>query len=158
MPSLADIINSPSNFEMKKALAVKMIVFDFKPEVICALLNLSNSVVSKWKIIFEHEGADALKGNYTGGTGFLTEDQRDEIIFYLRSQSHCRVEELRDYLQYHYRVVYQSKPSYYHLLTQGGLSWHHTQAVNSKRDEAPVWRKREEIKTTGAVSDRHKVG
>ena len=58
-------------------------VVEFKTEDIGALLNVSDSFVSKWKIKFENEGASALKLNYKGGTGFLTEDQRDEIIFYL---------------------------------------------------------------------------
>ena len=43
-------------------------------------------------------------------------------------------------------MVYQSKPSYYDLLKEGGLSWHQTPAVNPKRDAAQVLWKREEIK------------
>lgn len=146
MSSLEDIIDSPTNLEMKRALALKMILFNFKTEDICSLLNVSHSLVSKWKIIYENEGAGALKLNYKGGTGLLTEDQRDEIIFYLKSKPHYNVEELRDYIEHHYGVVYQSKQSYYDLLKAGGLSWHQTQAVNPKRDEAQVGRKREEIK------------
>ena len=38
MLSLKDIIDSPANLEMKRALAVRMILFDFKTEDICALL------------------------------------------------------------------------------------------------------------------------
>ena len=143
---------------MKRALAVKMILFDFKTEDICALLNVSDSCVSKWKIMYENEGAEALKLNYQGGRGFLTEDQRDEIIFHLSNQPHGSVEELRDYLEHHYGVVYQSKQSYYDLLKEGRLSWHQTQAVNPKRDEVEVGHKREAIKKTGAASGRHKVG
>ena len=146
MSSLDTIIDSPATLEMKRALAVKMILLDFKTEAICALLNVSDSFVSKWKIIFENEGAGALKVNYKGGTGFLPEEQRDEIIFYLKMQPHYSVEELRDYLERYYGVVYQSKQSYYDLLKAGGLSWHQAQAANPKRDEAQVWRKREEIK------------
>ena len=101
MSSLDNIIDLPENLEVKIALAVKMILFDFKTEDICALLNVSDSFVSKWKIRFENEGAGALKLNYKGGTGFLTEDQRDEIIFYLRMQPHDSVEELRDYIERH---------------------------------------------------------
>ena len=43
-------------------------------------------------------------------------------------------------------MVYHSKQSYYDLLQAAGLSCHRTQAANPKRDEAQVWRKREEIK------------
>jgi len=146
MSSLEDIIDSPANLEVKRALAVKMIISDFKTEDICALLNVSDSFVSKWKIRYENQGAEALKISYKGGTGFLTEEQRYEIIFYLRQQPHYSVEQLRDYIEGHYGVVYQSKQSYYDLLTAGGLSWHQTQAMNPKRNEAQVLQKREEIK------------
>ena len=146
MSTLEDIIDSLENLEIKRALAVKMFFADFKTEDICALLNVSDSFVSKWKIIYENEGAGALKVNYKGGTGFLTEDQRYRIIFHLRNKPHCSVEELRDYIESHYGVVYQSKQSYYDLLKAGGLSWHQTQAVNPKRDATQVLQKREEIK------------
>jgi putative transposase len=44
-------------------------------------------------------------------------------------------------------VVYQSKQSYYDLLKAAGISWHRTEPVNPKRDEAKVLQKREEIKS-----------
>ena len=81
MSSLEDIMDLPANLEVKRALAVKMILFDFKTEDSCTLLNVSDSFVSKWKIRFENEGVSALKLNYKGGTGFLTEDQRGELFF-----------------------------------------------------------------------------
>jgi putative transposase len=146
MSSLEDIIDLPANLEVKRALAVKMILFDFKTEDIGALLTVSDAFVSQWKIRFENEGAEALKLHYKGGKGFLTADQRDEIIFHLRMPPHYSVEALRDYIEYHYGVVYHSKQSYYDLLQAGGLSWHQTQAANPNRDEAQVLQKREEIK------------
>jgi putative transposase len=107
---------------------------------------VSDAFVSKWKTRFENEGVEALKLNYKGGKGFLTADQRDEILFYLRMQPHYSVEALRDYLEYHYGVVYQSKQSYYDLLNEARLSWHKTQAANPNRDDVQVLQKREEIK------------
>ena len=158
MSVLDEMIDLPANREMKRVLAVKMILLDFKTEDICALLNVSNSFVSKWKIRFENEGAEALKLNYKGGNGFLTEDQRDEILFHLRMQPHYSVEALRDYLEYHYGVVYHSKQSYYDLLNEARLSWHKTQAANPSRDEVQVLQKREEIKKTRRASSRHHLG
>jgi len=146
MSTLEDIINSPESLEVKRALAVKMFLFDFKTEDICMLLDVSDSFVSKWKIIYENEGASALKVNYQGGTGFLTEVQHIQIMVHLKNQPHCSVEELRDYIESHFGIVYQSKQSYYDLLKAAGLSWHQTQAVNPKRDEGQVLQKREEIK------------
>ena len=146
MATLEGIIDSPENLEVKRALAVKMFLLDFKTEDICKLLNVSDSFVSKWKIIYENEGASALKVNYQGGTGFLTAEQRIQIFLHLKDKPHYSVEELRDYIEQHFGVVYQSKQSYYDLLKAAGLSWHQTQAVNPKRDGAYVLRKREAIK------------
>jgi transposase len=146
MATLEDIIDSPENLEVKRALAVKMFLFDFRTEDICILLNVSDSFVSKWKIMYENEGASALKVNYQGGTGFLTEQQRIQILLHLENKPHGSVEELRDYIESHFGIVYQSKQSYYDLLKAAGLSWHQTQAVNPKREEAQVLQKREEIK------------
>ena len=92
MSSLDDIIDSPAGLEIKRALAVKMTLYDFKTKDICVLLNVSDSFVSKWKIIYENEGARGLWLNYKGGTGFLTESQRYEILFHLKDQAslQCR--------------------------------------------------------------------
>ena len=146
MLNLEDIINSPESLEVKRALAVKMILHDFKTKEICSLLDVSDSFVSKWKTIYENEGAEGLRVNYKGGTGFLTESQRFEIFFHLKDKPYYRVEELRDWIERHYGVVYQSKQSYYDMLKEAGLSWHQTQAINPKRDEGQVLLKREEIK------------
>ena len=101
MSSVEAISELPANLEMKRAVAVNMILVDFKTEDSGALLPVSASFVSKWKIRYENEGASALQLNYKGGKGFLTADQRDEIIFHLSSHPHYRVEELRDYSEYH---------------------------------------------------------
>lgn len=146
MSTLEDIIDSLENLEVKRALAVKMFIVGFKTNDICKLLNVSDSFVSKWKIIYENEGASALRVNYRGGTGFLTERQRIQVLVHLKNKPHCSVEELRDYIEDQFGVVYQSKQSYYDLLQAGGLSWHRTQAANPKRDDGLVLRKREEIK------------
>jgi putative transposase len=84
MSTLEGIIDSLENLEVKRALAVKMFLLDFKTEDICKLLNVSDSFVSKWKIIYENEGASALKVNYQGGTGFLKEVQRIQILLHLK--------------------------------------------------------------------------
>ncbi|MBK9040661.1 MAG: winged helix-turn-helix domain-containing protein [Bdellovibrionales bacterium] len=56
------------------------------------------------------------------------------------------MEELRDWIELHYGVIYQSKQSYYDKLKEAGLSWHQTQTINEERDEDKVMLKREEIK------------
>jgi len=101
MLTLSDIIGSKDNLEMKRALAVKMVFLGFDTKNICALLDVSDSFVSKWKILYENEGAEALRLQYKGGKGFLTEDERYEMIYHLRNLPHCTVEELKDYIEFH---------------------------------------------------------
>jgi len=128
MLNLDDIISSLEGLEIKRVLAV------------------SDSFVSKWKVIYENEGAEGLRVNYKGGTGLLTESQRFEIFFHLKDKPYYSVEELRDWIELHYGVIYQSKQSYYDMLKEAGLSWHQTQTINEERDEDKVMLKREEIK------------
>ncbi len=146
MLTLEEIIDAPEGREIKRAIAVKMVVLGFKTKDVCDLLDASDSFVSKWKTIYENEGADGLRLRYKGSAGFLTELQRNQIIFHLKDKPHFSVEELRDLIERRYGVVYQSKQSYYDLLKEAGLSWHRTQATNPKRDEGRVLLKREEIK------------
>jgi putative transposase len=146
MFDLEDIIDAPEGLEIKRALAVKMIICDFKTKEICSLLEVSDSFVSKWKTIYENEGAEGLRLKYKGGTGFLTETQRFEILFHLKDKARYSVEELKDLIERRYGVVYQSKQPYYDLLKEAGLSWHQTQAINPKRDEAQVLLRRAELK------------
>jgi len=133
MLTLDDVIDAKGHLEMKRALAVKMLQKGFKTEAICSLLNVSDAFVSKWKIIFKNQGPTALKLHYKGGTGFLTEAEREVIIYHLKKQQNYSIEELKDYIERHYGFVYQSKQSYYDLLKEAGLSWHQSQAVNPKK-------------------------
>ena len=71
MSTLEDIIGAGEYLECKRAIAVKMFISNFKTEDICHLLNVSDSFVSKWKMIYENEGASGLKVNYKGGKGLM---------------------------------------------------------------------------------------
>ena len=68
---------------------------------------------------------------------------------------HYSVEELRDWIEQRYNVIYQSKPSDYDIVKEAGLSWHRTQAANPKKEEDLVLLKREEIKKTGGPAGRN---
>jgi len=146
MLKLEAIIDAPEGREIKRAIAVKMVMLGFKTKDICDVLDVSDSFVSKWKTIYENDGADGLRLHYKGSAGFLTESQRNQILFHLKDKLHYSVEELRDLIERRHGVVYQSKQSYYDLMKEAGLSWHRTQAANPKRDEGQVLLKREEIK------------
>lgn len=81
MSKLEDIIDVPEGREIKRVIAVKMVDLGFKTKDICDLLDVSDSFVSKWKTIYENEGADGLRLRYKGNAGFLTELQRNQSFF-----------------------------------------------------------------------------
>ena len=147
MFTLEGIIDSKAGREIKRAIAVKMVSQGFLTTDICDLLDVSDSFVSKWKTIYEEQGAKGLFLHYKGSQGFLTPHQRGEVILHLKNQTHFSVEELRDLIERRYGVVYPSKQSYYDLLKDAGISWHRTEPVNPKRDEHKVLQKREAIKS-----------
>ncbi|QTA84923.1 helix-turn-helix domain-containing protein [Desulfonema magnum] len=127
MNTLDDIIRMEKDArEIVRAMAVKMILHGFEVGDIKALLNVSDSFVSKWKGVYEEKGAQGLTLGYKGSEGYLTDVQRKEVISFLRSKMTYTPDELRDYLESGYGVLYKSKQSYYDLLHEGGINWKKT--------------------------------
>jgi putative transposase len=70
---------------------------------------------------------------YRGSAGYLTTEQRDQTIAWLREQNAWSVPALQTYLRDTFQVEYQSLQSYYDLLHEAGLSWKKSQATNPKK-------------------------
>jgi putative transposase len=119
--------------EYKRALAVKMAHEGIAYEVIAAMLQVSKPFISKWKRIYADAGTEGLRIGYHGGTSYLTSDQREQTLAWLRAQESWSVPALQAYLQETFQVVYQSLQSYYDLLHAAGLSWKKTQTTNPKK-------------------------
>ncbi len=146
MLTLEDIIsNSKDSREVKRALAVKMLMKNLKVSEIEGILQVSNSFISKWKLIYQTEGAQGLLLRYQGKKTYLDQDSKRKVVSLIQSKETFSVEELRDHIENEYQVVYKSKQSYYEILKEGGFSWKKTEKANPKRDEALVEQKREEI-------------
>jgi len=147
MQDLDGIINEARDArEVKRAVSVRMGQQGFSPVQICRVLNVSPQYVSKWTGLYEAEGAVALRLGHRGSEGYLREAQRQEIVQWIGTHATLTVEAVRDHMEERYGVVYQSKQSYYELLEAGGMSYHRSEKVNPKRDEAQVLVRREEIK------------
>jgi transposase len=144
--SLEEMIESQEGREIKRAIAVKMSLQGLKTGDICEILGVSDSYVSKWKTIYQTQGAEALGLGYKGRPGYLSEAQRHEVIVSLKQQSSFKIEVLRDDLEQRYGVVFKSKQSYYDLLDEAGISWHKSEQINPRKEEEKVVLKREEIK------------
>lgn len=132
--------------EVKRALSVKLVQAGEKPSEVSGWLNVSEAYISKWKGRYEESGAEALRMGYTGDAGYLSQEQRREVIGWIKSLEQVSVEQVRDYIEEQYQVVYRSKQSYYELLDAGGMSYHKSEKVNPKRNEEKVVEKREELK------------
>ena len=146
MVNLEEIItNSKDAREVKRAIAVKMLEQGFLVLEIKTVLQVSDSFISKWKLIYQKEGAQGLILRYKVKPSYLDAASRQEVISMIQSKETFSVEELRDYLESEYQVVYKTKESYYQLLKEGGLSWKKSEKVNPKRDEELVKQKQEEI-------------
>ena len=147
MNSLDEIIDTSSEVrEVKRALSVKMVLQGISVATVSELLNVSVQYVSKWKVKYEVEGIDSLALGYQGSESYLTETERNATVTWIKGQETLSVEQVRDYLEAAYGVVYQSKQSYYDLLEAGGMSYHKSEKQNPKRDEEQVQTRREDIK------------
>ena len=132
--------------EVKRALCVKMALRSLPVAQICALLNVSAPFVSKWRGIYESQGAAGLGMGYAGSQGYLTEEQKGQVRAWIRAQPTVTVAGVRDYLQAQHGVVYQSQQSYYELMHAAGVSYHKSEKVNPQRDETLVQERRAAIK------------
>jgi len=132
--------------EVKRSLSVKMSLGSAPVSEICELLKVSAPFVSKWRSIYEGQGAPGLALGYKGSQSYLTDEQRAEVLGWIQAQETISVSAVRDYLQEQHAVVYQSQQSYYELMRAAGLSYHKSEKCNPKHDEALVQERREEIK------------
>lgn len=147
MTSLDEIINKSRDVrEVKRALSVKMLHQGLSPAQISLLLNVSLQYVSKWKVAYASEGIEALFVSYKGSKSYLTQEQQEETLQWVRQHVTLKIEDIIAYIEEKYQVVYQSKQSYYDLLVQGGMSYHRSEPVNPRHDPERVLVKREAIK------------
>jgi putative transposase len=119
--------------EYKRALAVTMAQQGIAYDTITAVLQVSKSFISKWKGIYTKQGVAGFRMGYRGSAGYLTTEQRDQTIAWLREQNAWSVPALQAYLRDTFQVEYQSLQSYYDLLHEAGLSWKKSQATNPKK-------------------------
>ena len=117
------IQSNPDARELKRALAVKMALEGEPYSKITKLVGMHKSCITTWKQKFEAKGLDGIKLGYKGASSYLTPEQRTETITWLRTRNYWNLDELVNYLDEYYGVIYQSKQSYYDLLSAADISW-----------------------------------
>jgi len=153
MRSIDEIINESRDArEVKRAVCVKMALSAMPSVQVCEMLNVSPQYVSKWRGKYEAEGAGSLLLAHRGSESYLSDEGRAQIAAWIKDHETLSIQAVRDYVEEHFGVVYQSKQSYYDLLQLGGMSYHKSEKRNPKRDEAQVIARREEIKKKWSVT------
>lgn len=142
--------------ELKRAIAVQMRLKKYSRKEVGESLNVGPDYVTKWTSIFKQEGVAGLKIGYQGSSGYLSKDERTEVIEWLPQQNQWSLDNLIQHLKTVYKVVYQSKQSYYQILKQAKLSWKKVQADNPKKDPVQVATKRVEL-TSYFAKNRPKI-
>ncbi|MEL7038115.1 MAG: helix-turn-helix domain-containing protein [Cyanobacteria bacterium J06592_8] len=117
------IKGNPKTQELKRALAVKLVLEKYRYEKIQQILSVSLGFISKWSTAFNRGGLEALKSEYKGKKGYLSSRQRQQIIEWLIQHKTWDVSDLEKYLIQEYDVVFKSRQSYYQILKEAKISW-----------------------------------
>ena len=141
----AFIESNPDPREMKRAVAVKMVLQGIKTIKIRLILGVSKAFISKWKVRFIFEGVEGLKLGYQGAKALLKPEEREDVIEWLRSKDYWLLEELHDYILEKYDIQFKSVNSYYKLFKDAGISWKKSQKTNPKKNADEVEKRRQDI-------------
>lgn len=124
--------------EQLRGLAIQMVENNYRYREIQTILNVSVGFISKCKKAYSKSGVNGLKLGYWGTKGYLTQEQKQEVLTWLKTRSWWTVDEVFDYIEQQYGVTFESKQSYYTLLHQAGLSWKKSQRTHPNKDETIV--------------------
>lgn len=142
MEELIEFIQSnPDARELKRALAVQMVMQKYKHATIGNILGVSVGFVNKWKYLFAEQGIAGLKLRYKGSKSYLDSAQKQMIVSWLKQKNYWHLEELKDYVEDKFSVIFESHQSYYDLFKQANISWKKTQKKNPLKDTELVAKK-----------------
>ena len=142
MEELVEFIQSnPDSRELKRALAVQMVLKGYLYRQIAEILSVSDSFISKWWLVFESVGVIGLQLSYQGSKGYLNAGQRQAVINWLQQKNYWNLTQLQQHIQDRYSIKFKSRQSYYELFALSGISWKKTQKRNPKKDPELVEKK-----------------
>lgn len=153
MDELTEFIKSnPDPRELKRALAIQMVMQDYTYYEIRDVLSVSVGFITKWRQHYEQQGVAGLYLRHQGSRGYLTPEQRQAVLRWLQQKNYWNLGELQQYVEAQYDVVFDSKQSYYSLFAEAGISWKKTQKCNPKADPKVVEKKTGDYRVVGAAS------
>lgn len=132
--------------ELKRALAVKMVRQNQSYYQIRDTLGVSVGFISKCLQNFERDGIEGLKLKHKGSHGYLTTEQKQATLDWLKQKNYWQLSELQVYLEANYGVRFASLQSYYALFSEAGISWKKTQKYNPRKNPDLVSQKKLKLK------------
>jgi transposase len=139
--------SNPDARELKRALAVKLALQDWRYDAIASTLNVSKSFVSKWKKQFQEAGIKGLKLSYQGRKSYLSPQEKETTIAWLHQQKYWDLSELECYLVQQYDVSFQSLTSYYNLISEARITWQKAKKKNPRQDSEVVKKRNKGIQS-----------
>ncbi len=140
--ALRDFIdNNPDPRELKRVLAVQMVLQRYSYFEIRDVLQVSVGFISKYKQLFKQQGVSGLTLKHQGSTGYLDKNARLIVIEWLHHKNYWNLAELKQHVLDKYSVVFASPQSYYDLFKAAGISWKKTQKRHPKLDAELVEKK-----------------
>jgi putative transposase len=133
--------------EYRRALAVKLVLQGYLYEAISAMLDVTPGFISQVKKAYETAGTAGLTLKYQGTQAYLSAEERQAVVAWLKSQQEWSVERLHAYLSTTYGVVFQSRQSYYQLLADAEITYKQAQRSNPKHDPERVTAKKKRSPT-----------
>ena len=93
------IQSNPDPRELKRALAVQMVLRDYRHREIQSVLQVSSGFISKWTGAFEQKGVEGLQLQHLGSTGYLDTHERLAVLVWLKQKNYWDLQELQAYLE-----------------------------------------------------------
>ena len=106
------IQGNPDPRELKRALAVQMVMQNYNYLTIANILGVSVSFISKWKYIFVEQGVTGLRLRYIGSKSYLNLAQKQIVLSWLKQKNSWHLSELTEYIESSFDVVFESNQSY----------------------------------------------
>ncbi len=128
--------------ELKRAIAVRMTLRGHPHREIMEILQVCSGFISKWKQAFIINGIEGIKLRYQGSKAYLTSEEKEQVIRWLKEKNSWILNELEYYIAEEFHVTFCAKSSYYDLFHQAGISWKKSQKKNPSKDPEAVARKK----------------
>ncbi|MEQ8970020.1 MAG: helix-turn-helix domain-containing protein [Coleofasciculus sp. C1-SOL-03] len=110
--------NNSDSRELKRAMVVKLTLQGWTYNSIAEFLNVSNGFISKWNKRFKQSGLEGLKLSYKGSSGYLTKQQKQDVMKWLNQDENQGLETIKRYLRDKYGINFKSNSSYYNLIKE----------------------------------------